>query len=200
MATYHQGIHGPVKGKIGPVEGSSWKGVPVLKACKRSRRTNSSNQLEHQSSFAFVNQFVKTLAELFRESFSEPGKALTGLNLAFRYTYQHALVDTYPHLALDYRRVFISRGSRMPAFDAAVLVNNAGMVKFSWSNNSGIAQANADDLVLLVLHCPPLNRSMYNVGNACRIDETALLDARAWSGHSAHAWLAFVNAERTEWS
>lgn len=200
MATYLNGINGPVKGNIGTVEGASWKGIPVLKARKRSRRRNSVSQVEQQARFAFVNHFVKTLVDLFGESFHEPAKPLTGLNLAFRYTYQHALLGVYPHLELDYRKVLVSRGTLMPAFDATIQVSGSGMVQFNWTNNAGIAQANAGDHALLVLHCPQLNRSMYSVGNANRKDGIAYLDASIFKGHRVHAWLAFVNEERTEWS
>jgi|GEM_PF-2541347 len=44
MAKLKQGIFGPVSGKIGPVVGGSWKGIPL--GCSAPEKKENSNLVE----------------------------------------------------------------------------------------------------------------------------------------------------------
>jgi len=55
MAKYEKGIPGPFNGKAGPIVGSSWKGIYIMKSkSKRSGKPPAQAQLVQQSRLSLV--------------------------------------------------------------------------------------------------------------------------------------------------
>jgi hypothetical protein len=199
MAKYNNGILGPFKGQVGTVEGSSWKEMEIMKS-KRSRRTGppTQKQTEQQARFRFMNQFVSTLIKLFESSFNEPLVKMTAVNCAFHYNYKKALRGTYPLFSFNYRKMLVSKGTLLNANDPMAAAIGGGLVKFTWTDNSDMAQAEERDRSMLVVHCPVLNQSVYITEGAVRSRGHAVIDAGIFTGQQVETWLSFTSEDGRE--
>lgn len=199
MATYEKGVLGSFNGLVGTVVGSSWKGMNIMRSRnKKSSKKPTLKQLMQQARFAFLIRFISPLAGLLEKTFDARGVEKTSMNLAFQYNYNNALTGTYPAYGLDYSKVLISRGSLLNANSPAAVAAANGRIDFSWTDNSGLAQANATDKAILVAHCADLNQAVFITNGAPRTAGTDSLDASIFSGRTVQTWLAFINAEGTE--
>lgn len=199
MAKYNNGILGSFKGQVGTVVGGSWKGTAIMKS-KRSRRTGAptQKQMEQQARFRFMNQFVSTLIKLFEISFNEPVVKMTAVNCAFHYNYKKALRGTYPLFSFNYRKMLVSKGTLLNANDPMAAAIGGGLVKFTWTDNSDMAQAEGTDRSMLVVHCPALNRSVHITYGAIRSTGHAVIDAGIFTGQRVQTWLSFTSEDRKE--
>ena len=122
---------------------------------------------------------------------------MTGPNNAFHYNYANALQGSYPVFSLDYSKVLISKGT-LAAAKAPAASLNGDHIKFSWTDNSSAANANATDKCIMVVHCPATDLSIYVRGGAARNAGLDNIDVDQFSGSTVETWLAFMNEGGTE--
>ena len=67
------------------------------------------------------------------------------------YTVENATKGTAPDFSVDYEKVLLSQGSLMPAVDASES-SAANVVTFTWSDNSGMGNAQATDLAMSLIY------------------------------------------------
>ena len=198
MGKYEKGILGSFKGQVGTVVGSTWRGMEVMKSKRKSSTTKpTQKQVIQQARFTFVGKFIASLTKLFSITFNDRSGVSTGPNNAFQYNYAKALGGVYPTFTLDYSKVLISKGT-LAAAKAPTVVVNAEELKFSWTDNSASANANATDKCIMVVHCPEMDLSIYKTGGAARTAGTDTIDVEQFSGKTVQTWLAFMNADENE--
>lgn len=198
MGKYEKGILGGFHGKVGTVIGSSWKGIDYMKSKgRKSSKPPSPAQLEQQAKFSLVVRFVTTLGKLLMTSFKDSAIKMTGINSAFAYIYENAVTGSYPAFSLDHSKVLISKGQLHNAANPVAAASGTGGVKYSWTDNSGMAMSNATDRSILVLYCPELNQSLYTTAGAERSAATATIEAGNFTGKVVETWIGFINAEGT---
>jgi hypothetical protein len=92
MGKISEGILGPVKGGVGPVVGSSWKGIPYLKK-KYSKRTNdvSKKELANREKFGKAQLWLKPLTEFVRVGFKGYTPLVEGFVAAKSYLLKNAI-------------------------------------------------------------------------------------------------------------
>ncbi|HMK04970.1 MAG TPA: DUF6266 family protein [Ferruginibacter sp.] len=199
MAKYEKGILGPFNGKVGPVVGSSWKGIDIMKSkSKRSNKTPSQAQLVQQSKFSLVAGFINGISSLLKNSFKAVSGPMSEMNSALRYHLEHAITGTYPAFTLDYVQVLVSKGQLLNATNTTAAAAAGGNVQFNWTDNSGIAMADATDKSILVTYCPALKRFAFNSAGPGRSAGTANLDASVFNGQTVHTWIGFISADGKE--
>jgi len=196
MGKYEKGVLGSFHGRVGTVVGSSWKGIQVMKS-KSGKRTGKPTQKQviQQARFAFMGKFISPLAKLLDLTFNAAGVQMSGINLAFRYNYRNALTGTYPAFGLDYSKVLVSKGDLMNAIDPSAESGSGGQVIFNWTDNSGLAQANATDRSILVVYSPENNRALYISNGPVRNAGTGSIHAGIFSGSTVETWLAFISED-----
>ncbi len=196
MAKYNDGILGKFQGTAGPIVGSTWKGINYLKARQRkSHKPRSRAQLEQQAKFTMLIRFLSSMGQLLVRGFKDHAIRMTGINSAYAYNYEHALTGNYPDYSLNYSKVLVSSGQLLPAANPTAVDNGNGKVRFSWTDNSGIAMANADDKCLVVVHCPELHQSVYTTSGAERHDCEYTINAGIFMGKTVETWVAFISAD-----
>lgn len=194
MARYQRGILGSFQGQVGTVVGATWKGMEIMRIKRRKSTTKpTQKQLEQQARFSLLIKFVSPLAKLFDISFVIPGVQMTGVNSAFKYNYKSALTGSYPSFAFDYSKILVSKGDLLPANSPAASAAGGGLVKFNWGDNSGVAQANANDKCIMVVHCPEQNRSVYITGGAIRSTQSDTINVGIFAGRTVETWLGFIS-------
>ena len=73
MAKYNQGVLGHFCGKVGPVVGSSWKGVGYLRSKRRKpkkRDVSTKTEIE-RAKFKLASDFIKAIASLLAITFPD---------------------------------------------------------------------------------------------------------------------------------
>jgi len=199
MGKFQKGILGGFQGRIGNVVGASWKGIDYMKSRNRkSSKPPTRKQIEQQAKFTLLIGFVSSIGKLLMLGFKDTAIKMTGINSAFAYNYDNALTGVYPFYALDYGKVLISKGQLHNVDNPSAAAAGNGQVRFSWTDNSGIAMANATDKCMVVVYCPELKRSVYITGGADRRASAESIDATAFTGKTVETWVGFSAADDSE--
>src|SRR5437773_11045955 len=103
MAKYNQGLLAQFSGKVGPVVGSSWKGISYLRSNPRkTRNRDASMKTEIQTAkFKLASSFVKAIASLLLRSLPTVKSTtitfsiLVAPNTSWNYRTAHSTHQTY---------------------------------------------------------------------------------------------------------
>jgi Family of unknown function (DUF6266) len=194
MGTIKKGILGGFSGKVGNVIGGNWKGIDYMRS--KSGRRNfkaTQRQLEQQLKFALAIRFVQSFSGLAEISFGNFAVRKTGVNSALSYTLKNAIGGAYPAFNIAYPNVLVSRGDMPNVLAPAVTVGAAGLVTWSWTDNSGVGIARATDKALLAAYCPAFNQCIYTTAGADRSVLTDRLNLGSFSGQEVHTWIGFIS-------
>lgn len=153
MAKINQGILGSVNGKIGPVIGSTWKGIPYLKSVNKNtakKSVQSAAQLAHHQKFRFLTKWLQPLHSYFMAGFKNLAQRNTQINLAFSYHFKAAVKGVAPNFHIEYENVRISRGKLAKLHEPIVYLANANTLILTWQNINGSLSAFNDQLILVL--------------------------------------------------
>jgi len=104
-----------------------------------------------------------------------------------------AVTGTFPDFSIDFKKVLVSQGPLLNAFDTkAAAIKDA--IQFSWTNNSVASNADDSDLVIMAAYCPEFNCTVYRIG-AARSAGTDTLQLPGFSGKLMHTWVSFISAD-----
>lgn len=154
MGKLVMGILGGFSGTVGTVVGSVNKnGDDIIRARSKRKRTSfSEGQVNQQSRFALVTQFMQPLNPLLRLGCSKAaGTAMTPYNYACKSALTNAVVGTAPDFTIDFGRVELSVGSLSKTASASATVAD-GVVQFVWEDNTQSSSGNATDAAVLVVY------------------------------------------------
>ena len=160
----------------------------------KSNRRNfvpSQKQLEQQAKFALVMRFLQPLAVLLKINFNDFAVMKTGMNSAFAYNLENAITGTYPNFTIAYANVVVGRGDLPNVLGPAVTSGRSSIVTFSWTGNSGVANAQATDEALFVAYCPDLKQSIF--AGAVRSALTGDPNLVSFAGKVVETYITFVS-------
>lgn len=197
MAT-HNGILNSLSGKIGPVVGGNWKGIPYLRSLPtpKSNPVFSEAQLAQKARFALGMHFLKAMGELVEISY-QSGYGKTKKNAALSRILSQAVGGVYPDLYIDYPAIEIARGDLKKAERPAVSLTEDNQLRFTWTDNTGMGTAAATDQAILVAYCPETNDLIWTGNGGMRAAGEGLLDARmlmkviGGRSYGLHTWISF---------
>ena len=154
MVKTPDGILGVFTGSIGPVVGSSWKGIPYVKT--KPRKTDRSKprtegRMANEEKFKFGNNWLKPFHKFITIGFANLAIRKTEISAAFSYHFKHAITGVFPDLDIDYTKVMVSMGPLPQLTGASIEFVAANTVKLSWPLNTE-RYAEHDDQVMLVLY------------------------------------------------
>lgn len=190
-------LTGTLSGRVGNMIYSSWRGKPYTRSLPKPNphyQPTPAQQAQRQK-FGLAVRFTNTLAPLLNQAFLNSKSGKTGKNSALSYICKHAITGIAPHLELDYPRILISHGWLPGTSEASATANADGQVQFHWISTGDKGYAANSDKALLAIYCPALQQSVYNTAAADRGEETATLEASAFSGHTVHSWLGFISED-----
>lgn len=198
MGTIKKGIIGGFAGKVGPVIGSSWKGIPYIKTRPdKVANPRTTGQLNHRYKLVKTIRFLSPLKQLLRAGFCEMAIRMTEFNAAMSWNYHHAVTGSYPEFAIDYSRVLVSRGTLAGAWNPQVKTE-AGQLRFTWQNNADNMQVMDTDRVLLLAYNPSRQKAVYLTGGNTRDSGSQqLIIPSFFKGEELHCYIAFQNMEHT---
>ncbi len=200
MAIIKNGIVGGFLGKVGPVVGTKWKGLYVMRGLPdKSTKPPSEKQEAQQARFKLAINFVNKMRELLQVSFKDFNDNKMGTNSAASYVMKNAVIGEYPNLAIDYSYVLVARGDLPNVIIAAAASTEPGKISFTWTDNAGRGIAKKDDKAILVAYCEEkkLFYSKYKDG-ASRSDGLDELETKGLSGKTVQTWLSFISANKKD--
>jgi hypothetical protein len=200
MATYERGINGPIKGKVGSVIGSSWKGINYLKSLS-SRKKNenpSAAQIGQREKFKIIGHFMKVLAEVISLGFNKNLPGNSGYNNAVAYVLKNALDTTTSPFSIRYNKVLVTRGEYPNDDNLTAGPGAPGKLLFQWENNTGVGAAKANDKVVMVAYSSLQNVMTFNSDTAIRSDGSATLDLDDFKGQLVETYISFLKADGTD--
>lgn len=189
MARISKGILGGFSGTVGPVVGSSWKGIAVMKSRPVYKRVviATPDQLNQRGLFGTLSQLVIRLSSVVNIGFRAQANQMTMLNAAFIANYGRAVSGTYPSYTIDYDRLTLAKGGLIGVDNPTATDNGAGGCDVSWQDNTGQSGALADDEVIVAI----VNKVKETViqGVAARRDGSLVVTyPLSWSGDSAYVY------------
>ena len=199
MGIINKGILGGFSGNVGPVVGSSWKGINYMKSLPTKKSKSSTvAQIEQQLKFSLIIHFLQTMTGLLELTFKNYANEMTEFNAAFSYNIKEAVGGKSPDFEVDYEKALISRGSLPNGGAPSAAAGTGSNVVFTWTDNSGTGDALATDKTIIVAYCKDLDATFYTTGNTTRDAGTETLDLASFSGKDVETWIAFINAGDTE--
>ena len=175
MGKLNMGILGGFSGTVGTVIGSSnKKGDDIIRAKSQRVRTSfTEGQVNQQTKFALVTGFMQPLNFVLKNSFKAvAADEMTPYNYACKLALKEAVVGEAPDFELDYAKVYISKG-KMSRETSSSAVLKDGKVTFSWMDDTGGSQVQADDKAMLIVYNVDKGEVSYSMGVVARSAETA---------------------------
>lgn len=194
MGTIKKGILGGFSGKVGSVVGGTWNGITYMRSLPSTvKNPRTEKQLSQRSKFALTVQFLKPIHPYLRVGFKGFAGGQTAFNAAMSYHLSNAISGEYPNYELDFTKALVSCGSLVTAENVQVSLVD-GRVTFTWNDNSGIANALADDRAMPLVFNSTRNEAVYNrAGDARAVGSTLLNLPAHWIGDEIQLYLGFVS-------
>jgi len=177
MAKLNMGILGGFSGTVGTVIGSVNKnGDDLIRVKSKKKRTaNTEGQVNQQTKFGLVLEFLTPLNPLVKIGCSDvSGDGMNPLNYACKTALTDAIIGDAPDYDLDFSKVVISKGKVAQSTGTSAELA-AGVVNFNWVDNSSTSTGGESlNAVLVVYNAMNLQLS-YSIGVAKKTDKTGSL-------------------------
>lgn len=197
MGTYNKGILGAFSGKVGTVVGANWRGKDIMRSLpKRSNRIPSDKQERQRQIFRAVANFLQDLRPVMGRYYGIAMGDKSKINLATSYHMKEAVVEVDGSMEILFNRVQITRGVLLGLQTPAMTAEAGGLLKLSWTDNSGQGTAKATDLLLVVVYDPIIQEFKIAEKAALRSALSATITLSAtFVGSEVHCWAAFVSED-----
>jgi hypothetical protein len=190
-----KGILGGFSGMVGPVVGTSWKGLDVMRSRPpRKRGKSTEGQLKQMARMTLMNKFVKPLTDLLNETYDNGLVQMSGYNKALSLNMRNAVDGEYPSFTINFARVVIGQGDLLNVDYLAATSPSEGVLKISWEDNSNQGSARATDQAFMAVYCADLEEWKTDFGGPFRNAGSYTLDVAAFSGNEVHAYIGFMSS------
>jgi Family of unknown function (DUF6266) len=196
MAKLSQGINGAFSGKVGAVVGYTWKGIPVMRG-RPSARTKpfTPKELNQQAKFRIMNRFLRPANSLLNVTFAHLAVRMSAFNKAFSYNIKNAISGVAPNLAIDYTMALISRGDLPNADSPAVTSLSAGLLQFTWTDNSGKGKAKGTDKAFVAVFQEESGSWDYRVDITTRSQGKCEMEMKNFPSKPVQTFIGFISAD-----
>ena len=196
MGTIKNGILGGFSGTVGPVVGSSWKDISVIRSRPPGKRRKSTvNQLSQMERMKLVSQFLAPVTSLLNQTYNSVTVRMSCFNKALSYNIRNAVEGDYPAFRINYARVILGNGDLLNPELLHAHSDSTGQLTLSWKDNSNEGSARASDLTFAAVYSFLTDRWMTGFAEAKRNAGSYTLDIAAFSGKAVHAYIGFLSAD-----
>lgn len=182
------------RGTVGGIVGGRQYGQDTWRSLADSvNQPNTQAQLEARARFSFVTKAIAALGYAYRlgyKMFIGDGKGPRAL-FSKQVSRDAVTGDMTAGYTLDPTKVLVSRGGLTPAYNTTAVVTPATQnVTVSWTDNSGVGDAEATDQLCYLLFNASKQDSVSGEDIATRADETAEFNYPvAWAGDNLYLFL-----------
>jgi hypothetical protein len=201
MAKIMSGIFGAVSGKIGPVIGSSWMGIPYLKAVSRKskkKKQRSPAQVANEAKFKFANNWLVPFHPFLTIGFQNLAVRKTAIAAGFSANYKTVFMGTSPDIEVLYAKLIISSGPLAPLGNPQSVFSSPDTIELTWERSylSGVAY---NDQVILALYSEEKKLTDGFIGAASRVAERHSFKIRPeLIGLPLHVYMSVTSLDRKQ--
>lgn len=200
MGQLANGINGQIKGKVGALIGSSWKGIPYVKGpYKKRTKKISKKEAGNRSKFSQAQFWLKPVLDLVREGFRGYSARSEGFVAAKSYLLLNAFEGVSPDNIINPALVKVSFGTLPLPDDIAVERIAPNRLKFTWQPR-GVDDAHPQDQVMLLAYDIEQAAAFFTTTGQFRKAGEDILEIDPGKGHTYHLYVAFTAADRTRQS
>lgn len=157
MARYTNSHFGEVKGKVGNLVGSSWRGIPYVKSKGKKTWKKPSEELKStRSSFKFINEWLIPVHSMVMIGFKHYHPQKSGRNSAHSYNSTRALIKTEKGFDIDYSKFLFSYGNLPCCKDTSARITEDSNLEISWSTETP-KNARRSDILMYIVFFPDGN-------------------------------------------
>ena len=198
MAKIKAGILGPLSGKLGPVIGGTWKGIPYIRMNKEAdiTRKRSPAQLANEEKFKFVNDWLVPFHPFITIGFSNLAIGKTAIAAALKANYKTVFTGLAPNIAVAYDQFQLSSGILPGVLNVNISFSGPEVIQLTWEQNA-IKGTAYNDQLMLVLYSEELMACDGFAGavNRSRQQYNFMIQGEM-TGKPLHAWLSLTSLER----
>lgn len=191
MGKSTQGILGNWWGKVGNVVGRTRDGRTIMSVYQPNvHNPQTQAQMMQRAKFTLVVQLVSKLLPMINiglKAYKEFGNAYTA---GVKYNLDEVITGTYPSYAIDYTKVTVSKGNVALPYAPQASVTGFDL-ELSWTDNSGIGNAESSDYINVIAYNKDKNASMSDIDARARNARSATLSLPSqWSGDTVYVYMA----------
>ncbi len=202
MAKFKNGVLGPYIGKVGPVIGSSWKGISYVKAKpskrKKPRKARGKEQANREK-FGSAQKWLKPLLYFVREGFRNYTPTVEGFIAAKSLLLKNSFEGEYPNMKINPALVQLSTGPLPLPSDIIVEISEKYLT-YSWdpvTSGSTFVNAHPMDQALLLAYDIANQYACWEVPSQFRSSGSARMELDSIPGATYHVYLAFIAHDRS---
>jgi hypothetical protein len=197
MGVIKQGLLGGFSNKVGPVVGTSWKGIAVVKSKPISvANPRTTPQINQRTKFAAVVAFASTInSAIIKPLWDRFAQRKSGNN-----AFVQANIDFFNNSGVlsAPESLKISEGKiAATAITSANADISASEVLISWSTNLTNPFQAADDVAYAVAYNATTGKIAVQTNLVVRDDGITNVTMPVAAGNVIHCWLAFRRADNT---
>lgn len=149
MGVINQGILGSVSGKVGPVVGGKWKGIPYLRSYVIPKYSDTDDQKAQRGAFGACAGLARNIKlSIIQPLWDRLVTNMSGFNYFIK---KNIAYFTSPSFFVT-ANIKIALGDLQGIADlTAEYDNTTGDVDLAWSNNTGVNGALATDYLFVVI-------------------------------------------------
>ena len=200
MATYSNGILGPFSGTVGNVVGSSWRGIPILRA-KPVRKNFEVSLLQRQqrARFQLISKFLRPLNDLLNQTFKSSAVSMSCLNKAISEN-KNIVTGDYPAMKIDYSKIVMSKG-RLPLGEPPSLVSpEPGKLLLTWRTGDGINRLLTSGIAFIAAYNEEFNRWIFGQYMISDGALSFMLDVVPFQGKKVQGYIGFISKGKPRFS
>ncbi|MEJ2883303.1 DUF6266 family protein [Pedobacter sp. GR22-6] len=197
MATYNNGINGPLKGKIGNVVAVNWRGVNHFRSLpEASAKPPTQKQLEHWKVFGMVSSWLKPLKDLIWIGFQTVTSGKTPMNEAISFVFREALKSEGTEREINFPMVVFSRGELFSSYIREFSKLDSGLIRITWQNGFSSAFHQENDRAIFIFYNVTKGKFATYKEVADRGDQEALLQLPGGFAHDElHGYLFYMSMD-----
>lgn len=199
MGKYKNGILGSFTGKVGNIIGSTWNGIPYMRAVPANvKDPKTPKQLAQRQRFGLITSLLRKFRPVVMIGFKHGAGNMNPINRAASYNLRNAVGGEYPDQYIEYSQFVLARGELTGVNNPQVSAGTAGEIVYTWTDNSGEGSAQAGDNVIATVYCPELDTVAYKTNAALREDESFTFSMPvSFEGESVETYLFFTSSDES---
>jgi hypothetical protein len=159
--------------------------------------------MNQRNKFSLMTDFMRVISPFIKTTFHDLDGYKTGnpFSAAIGYAMKKSPFDeTGSEIELDLTKIPVSQGSCVLPYSPAASAEG-NQVTITWSDNSGLGGANADDEVLVLAYDYNRKQAVWQMGQVDRAERnTTLALPTAWVGDTIQVYFAMRNPKSGECS
>jgi hypothetical protein len=197
MGSFRYGPLGPVKGKVGNIIISSWKGIPYVKSAPGERKAPlTAKEIANRKKWAMAHAWLKPVTEFVREGFKGYTETVEGFIAAKSYLLKNAFEGIAPDLVINPALVKVSSGELPLPKNIEVVKEAVNKLRFNW-DTTDITRDNRYDQVMLLAYDIAGGYCFKKLTGQLRMNGSDTLQMQAGFERTYHLYIAFVSANRS---